>query len=56
MARKPINLFLEEKVIKKLKHEAIDRDTNVSSLVEEWVEKRKKGKGDKMAEMLTGKG
>ncbi len=36
MARKNITLSIEESIIKKLKKKAIDKDTNISSMIEDW--------------------
>ena len=38
--KKPITLSIDENAIKKIKKIAIDKDTDVSSLVEEWINKK----------------
>ena len=45
MGKKPLNLFISEDTIKRLKHLAVHRNTTISSLIEEWTNKQfKKGK------------
>lgn len=44
--KKPLNLFIDDKLIKYIKHTAINEDKSVSELMEEYIKAIKSSNGE----------